>query len=326
MQRRESARLAFKFGAPPLSFISPPGSLLYCIVMPVKTYQDPALIKSILTSRSAGRSIAIALAGLLCAFQASAQPEAPRRTGVVWLDWAADQIAFALREAEPAPPGTEVAPAPSPATHSIESMEIYRLQQEIRQLRELIEDNLLTRMMALEVELRDVKIALGTRQDPGYAGGPVVPRPDDLPRSFGAPVPQMPREESAELRHAAEALPPAAPFSFSVLDEWGRSPEVAEELGGDASTLIGLVGVVPARSDKTDVMSLARELREKYEGYDNINIEVFDTNAAAQAYIDRQAVDAAHHVASISRHKASGRDLVLYLGGGAPEPVPLGAE
>lgn len=273
-----------------------------------------------------GRTVILTLAGLLCCHIAIADEVSPARTGILWLDWATDQVAFTLREAappEPIDPGMSPSADPLAATHSIESIEIYRLQQEIRMLRQLIEDNLLTRVMTMEGELRDVKVALQGRQTPGYSAGPVIPRPDSdetpLPESSPSDRNRMPAPDAAE-----PSLPPSAPFAFTVLGEWGRSPEVVQELGSDASTLIGLVGVVPARSRKADVVSLAQELRRQYDVYDNISIEVFDTEAAAQAYLDQQTIDARHHVASISRHRASGRDLVLYLGDEIAEPISVG--
>ncbi|MDP2323068.1 MAG: hypothetical protein Q8N51_03455, partial [Gammaproteobacteria bacterium] len=69
--------------------------------------------------------------------------------------------------------------------------------------------------------------------------------------------------------------------------------------------------------------ALLQELRATYEPYDNINIEIFDSEAAARAYAERQVADPDHHVASISRHRASGRDIMIYLGGGQPETVPM---
>jgi len=110
-----------------------------------------------------------------------------------------------------------------------------------------------------------------------------------------------------------------------VVDEWGRSPEVVAELGGNATTLIGIAGLVPPRSAKADVTALLQQLRADYDGYDNINIEIFDSMAAAKSFAERQVVDSNHHVGSISRHKASNRDVILYLGGTEPEALPLAA-
>lgn len=103
------------------------------------------------------------------------------------------------------------------------------------------------------------------------------------------------------------------PFSFSTVQEWGRSPEMVAEIGEGAASLKGIVGVVPPRSRREDIEQLGRDLRKQYEGYDNINIEVFDDEESAHQYAETQVGDSDHRVLSISRHAASGRDVILYL-------------
>lgn len=263
---------------------------------------------------------AIALLALL-PLAAAAEEPVPVRSGILWLDWAADQVDFALREAVPGDPLA--------ATHSIESIEIYRLQQEIHQLRLLIENEFIDRIIALEAELRAVRGALASGQPVPPPTGPIIPRPDFAPTGLPAATP-LPAPTAPEMTlpdpTAPESLPPPAEFAFIAVDEWGRDPELVAELGGDAQTLIGVAGFVPPGSRREDVVGLIQELRAQYDAYDNINIEIFDTAAAARDYAERQSVDPGHHIASISRHKTSGRDVLLYLGGGKPEPVPLTAE
>lgn len=261
----------------------------------------------------------------------------PVRTGIVWLDWAAEQVEFTLREAEPAPEGAESSPE-VPAepegekmpvlspTHSIETIEMMRLQQEIRLLRELIEEGMVNRVAALEAEVRDLKSALnGQRPD-----GPVVPMPDEPARARlpvpgspaeAQPKPEMSLEDLAAAQLPAEPAESAVDFEFTVVDEWGRSPEAVAELGGTASTLIGLAGLVPQGSSRSDVVALAQELRAKYADYDNVVIEVFDSEGAAQSFADKQTVDAESRVLSIAKSRAEGRDLAIYFGGELPEAL-----
>jgi len=268
---------------------------------------------------------------LLLSSTVSAGSPAVLPTGIDWLDWATEQVAFTLQEAAPAETvvmeaDTVGSADPLAATHSIETIEIHRLQQEIFQLRQLIEQEFIGRMIALETEIRDLKYAMQAQQVAGTAPGPVVPRPDGL-RTRPAESPDSEAEDLMAIAEAmASQLPPPEEFDFIVVDEWGRSPEVVADLGGDATTLIGLAGLVPPRSSADDVKALVRELRATYNAYDNINIEIFDTETAAQAYAERQIADPAHHVASISRHKASGRDVLLYLGGAQPEEISISAE
>ncbi|MBL7645372.1 MAG: hypothetical protein JNK74_04180 [Candidatus Hydrogenedentes bacterium] len=268
---------------------------------------------------------------LVAACPAPAQDEEapPVRTGIEAIDWAAEQVNFTLREAEPASDGANAAtvqeekmPVLSP-THSIEAMEMMRLQQEIRLLRELIEEGMVNRVTALEAEVRDLKATLRGEQPVG----PVVPKPDEPARArLPQPEPGAATEAKPEMSLedlAAAQLPavPAEEFKFTVVDEWGRSPEAVAELGGTASTLIGVAGLVPAGSTRDDVVALAQELRTKYRVYDNIVIEVFDDASAAQDFADSQKVNAERRVLSIAKSKAEGRDLMIYFGGELPEAL-----
>lgn len=270
---------------------------------------------------------------LVVACPAPAQEEEapPVRTGIEAIDWAAEQVNFTLREAEPASDGADAAAVPeekmpvlSP-THSIETIEMMRLQQEVRLLRELIEEGMLNRVTALEAEVRDLKATLRGEQP----AGPVVPKPDE-PARARLPQPGAATEAKLEMSLedlAAAQLPavPAEEFKFTVVDEWGRSPEAVAELGGTASTLIGVAGLVPAGSTRDDVVALAQELRTKYRAYDNIVIEVFDDASAAQDFADSQKVSAERRVLSIAKSKADGRDLMIYFGGELPEALTPGA-
>lgn len=283
------------------------------------------------------RLVAALLAALLTV-HAPAQDQdddaPPVRTGLVWLDWVAEQVDFTLREAEPAAPEAQPMPDEAPApvsgeaadstempvlspTHSIETMEMLRLQQEVRLLRELIEEGMVGRVTALENEVHELKAALNGQRP----AGPVVPQPNALAQ------PRLPLPEQAKPKAAVkqemplEQAVPDQPFSFTVVDEWGRSPEAVAELGGKASTLIGLSGLVPEGSARSDVVNLAHELRTKYKDYDNIVIEVFDSEAAARTFADAQTVDAESRVLSIAKSKAEGRDLMFYFGGALPEAL-----
>jgi len=274
------------------------------------------------STRRARQARWIIVAGVLVA--EGLRAETPARTGIAWIDWAADQLAFTLQEAAPADP----APRRPAVTHSIESMEINRLREEIRLLRDLMEMEVIGRVISLEMEVRTLRGALQQQQIAAYGAGPVVPQPGP-----SAPGPQLapPPAEIPMPRQGYPAdedwdLPPPKPFAFTVVDEWGRSPETVAELGGGATTLIGVAGAVPPRSARADIVALGRQLRAEYEAYDNINIEVFDTETAARDFAESQTVDPEHHVLSISRHRASGRDLIIYLTKGEAETIPLSAE
>ena len=110
-------------------------------------------------------------------------------------------------------------------------------------------------------------------------------------------------------------------FTFTPLHQWGRTPEMAEELGDGASSLLGMVGVVPGHSRREDIEDLGRELRDEYDTYDNINIEVFDDMAVAEEFIEAQTGDPNRRVLSISKHSSEGRDIILYLHNGEAHEV-----
>lgn len=146
----------------------------------------------------------------------------------------------------------------------------------------------------------------------------VIPRPGMEIIEDALEQPVLPEEENfpEEEQYTEE------PFEFTPLHQWGRSPEAAAELGKDTPSLLGMVGVVPRNSRPEDIQNLGRELRNEYEGYDNINIEVFDDTAAAEQFIETQVGDPARRVLSISKHLSEGRDVILYLKNGEAQEVP----
>lgn len=149
---------------------------------------------------------------------------------------------------------------------------------------------------------------------PDMAG---IPRPGmeliDEVLSGEAPLEEEPTTEEAPYTDE--------PFAFTPLHEWGRTPEVAEELGNGASSLLGMVGVVPGNSRREDIENLGRELRKQYDAYDNINIEVFDDVAVAEEFIEAQTGNPNRRVLSISKHSSEGRDIILYLHNGEAHEV-----
>lgn len=224
----------------------------------------------------------------------------------------AQDAAPPLVEAERFEP-TGGAQAPPPAADAVEMETLKKDVSEIKQDLQLLQETLdliVNRMMAdLEKENAQLRAEVRRLQEYGTPSsaidGGFVPRPGaDL---FDA-VSQEPLPEEQ---------PPAPPaFSWDVVQEWGRDPETALRLGTGVSSLKGMVVLVSPGSPREEVEELARKLRSEYEAYDNINIEFFDDADAARSYADRQVSDPQHRVLSISKHKGSGRDKILYLGGG----------
>lgn len=230
-------------------------------------------------------------------------------------------------EAAPAPEAADTAPvpasaAPAPATGNPSAgpvtpeqlqAEVCALREDMRMLQSTL-DLMVNKIMAdlreenelLRDEVRRLNVLRGEQ---GLADINAVPRPG------GAAV------EQALLGPTEKAAPPPPPFKFTVVREWGRTAEEAQKLGGEAQSLKGLIGVVPAGSLRGDVENLARELRRKYDGFDNINIEVFDDPLVANQFAANRAADPEHRVLSVSRHKASNRDAIVLLTGGRGEMI-----
>lgn len=221
--------------------------------------------------------------------------------------------------AGPAPETVEAAPVPAPspqapATTDQLQAEVCALREDMRMLQSTL-DLMVNKIMAdlreeneqLRLEIRRLNTLRGM---PGMADINAVPRPagDAVDQALSGPEP-------------VPELPPPPPFKFTVIREWGRSAEEARELGAEAQSLKGLIGVVPKGSLRGDVEKLARDLRAKYDAFDNINIEVFDNTAVAREFAANKAADPERRVLSVSRHKASGRDAIVLLVNGKGEMI-----
>jgi len=113
---------------------------------------------------------------------------------------------------------------------------------------------------------------------------------------------------------------------YDVVSEWGRSPEEAADEGDDITSLKGMICAVAPNASDADLAALGRLLRNQYDAYDNINIEVFDDIEAAQRFGKDPSGAAEHRVLSISKHRASERDVILLIKGDAIVTVPREAE
>lgn len=232
-------------------------------------------------------------------------------------------------DAEPAPP-----PA-TPASGEVRALqsEVTALRGDLRQLQETL--NLLINQIMSDLELENAQLRaelqrLYERDAQGLLQGRTVPKPG------GEAIQRILEEQAARQQaegEAAAATPPAGKdhpkplppkeFTVEIISEWGRSREVAEKLPGHVPTLIGQVLLVPEGSLRADLEQLGRDLRIKYNDYDNINVEVFDDPAAAQIFAETHIADPDHRVLSISKHEASGRDVILYMDRGASFTVPF---
>lgn len=182
------------------------------------------------------------------------------------------------------------------------TQEVAGLRTELTQLRETLD--LLVRQVVADLEqenkaLRD-SVADVQVQD---KADQMLKQLRHQPSAFPIEPPDEPKEPPVEL-------------TLEVVDEWGRTSEDAAALGNQASTLKGMVGLVPEGGARADLEQLGQDLRAQYAEYDNINIEVFDNREAAERFKESQTASPAHRVLSISKHAASGRDtIVVFIDG-----------
>ncbi|MBI5093581.1 MAG: hypothetical protein HZB26_14200 [Candidatus Hydrogenedentes bacterium] len=155
-------------------------------------------------------------------------------------------------------------------------------------------------------------------------GGAFVPgSAPDTPTAPETPE-TAPKQDSKAAPNEAVALAVHGGQNYAVVTEWGRSPQDVAQIGGKASSLKGMVCVVPEGSSNDQVMALGRFFRGEFKDYDNINIEVFDNKDAAQKYVETNNASPEHRVLSVSKHRQSGRDTILVLRDGAMTEVGPG--
>jgi hypothetical protein len=231
---------------------------------------------------------------------------------------------------------TSTTPAPAtPVPGEVRALqsEVAALRGDLRQLQETL--NLLINQIMSDLELENAQLRaelqrLYERDAQGLLQGHTIPKPggEAIQRILEEQAARTPAEGEqtgegpAAKKDAPKPLPPAD-FTVEIISEWGRSKEVAEKLPGHVPTLIGQVLLVPEGSLRADLEQLGRDLRVKYNDYDNINVEVFDDPAAAQIFAETHIADPDHRVLSISKHEASGRDVILYMDRGASFTVPF---
>ncbi len=202
-------------------------------------------------------------------------------------------------------------PATSPA--SAQDKELQTQIDDLREQMQRMEEQLTQKTDAieqLEDENEKLRQALRLRFGGKGDGLPPVPIPNRemIESILKEPAPFAERKETANPSSPAE--------EYTVVSEWGRSPEVAKSLPGNVASLIGLALAVPPKMSEAALKQLGQDLRKNYKAYDNINIEVFDDVSAARRFADEGKSDAAHRVMSISKFKHSGRDsLVIYRDG-----------
>lgn len=236
--------------------------------------------------------------------------------------------------------------------------ELVRLRDEVSKLRELIDAHLSSQASDLQAEnerLREQIQTLSTKTGRALSNLPMpdkellkglsdgdLPRPKKAKRTEDAAPAETPEEpadkpvkesekapaEETQAKAESAAPEPPAVFTCEVVAEWGRTPADAAKSVPKAGSLKGMICVVSPGSRDEDLIATARKFHEQFASYDNINIEMFDDAVAARAAKDNRSAAgthaaSAHRVLSISKHGASGRDVILLIKGEQVAEVPV---
>ena len=197
-----------------------------------------------------------------------------------------------------------------------------RLRFKVRQLTQ--ERDFLTR----ELEDENERLRQHVRQlyrDQGLALPPVpTPDRDLIEEVLRAPAGGLDTAPGSSSGPGDAPVPSQFTYEvdYEVVAEWGRTPEEAAALGGDVASLKGMVCCVPPHVDDQYLAGLGRTIRSQLDPYDNINVEVFDDPDAARSFHGNHVAQPGHRVLSISKHGASGRDVILRIRGDATEVIP----
>ena len=244
----------------------------------------------------------------------------------------------AAQPESPAPEAAPEAPAPAAPEEAVDQdlantparpVELQDVMEEVAELRAQVLRMQQTLDTWMETSLADLK-----------AENEALRRElRELYRNGGVDVPPVPTPDGDLLRDAlvkpdaeiAEAAPPPDPEvvkavaakGYLSVAEWGAAPEDAAKSNPPRASLKGLIAVVLPGMPEDELQALGRRLRTECNAYDNINIEIFDDRAAAESFKSGQPVESGHRVLSVSRHKASGRDVILLLKGESAVAVPL---
>lgn len=182
---------------------------------------------------------------------------------------------------------------------------ILAMEDRLRQLEEKIATTTLA-VSEIEDENKNLREALRVRYGRGRGGLPPVPMPH---KELIESVLGRSAEETTQI--GVEAPDDTGADTYTIVRQWGRSPETAADLPGNVSSLIGIAAVVAPRRPVSEIEGLGRDLHQTYRHYDNINIQIFDDLAAAKAFADKGTSSTLHLILSISKHRNSVRDTIL---------------
>ena len=74
--------------------------------------------------------------------------------------------------------------------------------------------------------------------------------------------------------------------------------------------------------DDASLSELGRTLREEFDAFDNIRIDMFDDPEAARLYTSQNVDKSGHHVMNVTKHQKSGLDSIVLIKGNTKINVP----
>jgi len=244
---------------------------------------------------------------------------------------AAQAAGLITAQAEPAPPAPEPASQPAEKKIDLEDMmvELAELRAQVLEMQQTLDTWFETTLGELKAENEALRRELRELYRKTGGAAPAVPAPQSGLLQDVLAEPEL--VDGGQAKPAAPQVDPEVAKAvedngYLTVTEWGLSPEESKNSDPPRASLKGLIGVVLPGMSNDELEALGRQLRNEADGYDNINIEIFDDRAAAQAYKEGQSVDPEHRVLSVSRYEASGRDVILLMTGEEAVEVPREAK
>lgn len=197
---------------------------------------------------------------------------------------------------EPVPPSGTAGPSTTDDVQALQR-EVKELRGEVDRLQETVDAALAYLVGALGDENRRLRKDLALANESEGATPPAGAEEEP------SPVPVPPSERKVNYGKQG----------YLSVKEWGRTPEQAKELGGNVGSLRGMICAVAPGTTDEELKAIGKKLRAQCAGYDNVNIDVFDDEAAARDYSERNVRSSDHYVMNITRHKASGRDVIVLI-------------
>jgi hypothetical protein len=192
--------------------------------------------------------------------------------------------------------------------------EVALLREHVRELENSLRyyvDTVIEDLRQENAYLREELRRIYATATPDPAMRPAVPRPgSDVLHELHDEAEYYPPPDLTPTRD------PSAPLEVAIVSSWGRAPEDAAKLGRGVTSLYGMIGSVPSGGSDEALLQLGRDLHKAHADYDNLNIEVFDSEQAAEAFANNNTKSTTRHVLSVARHAQSGVDEVrLYRNG-----------